>query len=123
MASNSPRFLAPSSELAESPPCNLITPDSIPVFANKNASFSVRAMVNPFKFLSNRDLKTKSNSRGLTSHKQGIFMNQDLITPADRLLFLESKHEKSDKIFKLALILGAAYFLGHLAYAVLVGAI
>jgi hypothetical protein len=104
-------------------PFRVIDPESMPAFTNVYEALCARAMVNPFKFLSNRVLKTSFNSEGLTSHKQGGFMNQDLITPRDRLLFSSSKHDRSDKIFKLGLLLGAAYFLGHIAYAALVGAI
>lgn len=50
-------------------------------------------------------------------------MHYDYMTPEDRLLFLGSKHKRSDKIFKWALAGGAVYFLGHFVYAVLVGAL
>ena len=51
-----------------------------------------------------------------------IDMN-DYMTPEQRLLPLESKHERSDRIFNRGLSVCAAYFFGHFVYAVLVGAI
>jgi len=47
----------------------------------------------------------------------------DYMTPEQRLLPLESKHERSDRIFNRGLSVCAAYFFGHFVYAVLVGAI
>jgi len=46
----------------------------------------------------------------------------DCITDKDRLVFA-SKHDKTDKWFRWFLLSGTAYFLGHIAYAALVGAI
>lgn len=64
-----------------------------------------RHRVNPFKFLSNRVLKTICNSEGLTSHKLGGFMHYDYMTSKDRLIFLDSKHKRTDPLFKTILCL------------------
>ncbi len=47
----------------------------------------------------------------------------DYMTSKDRLIFLDSKHKRTDRMFKRVLLISALVAIGILAYEILAGAL